>query len=59
MIVGLGTAAGGVGPSFYEGVRRFAELLPFFRFCQPIFHFFLGNFSPPAAHEFEGRKLLL
>ena len=33
LIVGFGTAAGRVGHSFYEGVRRFAELLPFFRFC--------------------------
>ena len=59
LIVGFGTAAGWVGPSFYEGVRRFAELLPFFRFCQPIFHFFLGKRRARTAHEFKRRKLFM
>jgi hypothetical protein len=43
----------------YRRIRRLPKPLPFFRLCQPIFHFSLSNGSPLATHNFQCSELAL
>ena len=43
----------------YRRIRRLPKPLPFFRLCQPIFHFSLSNGSALATHNFQCSELAL
>src|ERR1035437_7233911 len=45
------------GDSPFEWIRRLPESLPFLRFFLPVFHFFSGDGSPLATHDFQRGKL--